>query len=196
MDAGLTILNGRPPSGLMFYLGLDHGRDAQSVKGPKPPHFFWTRTSVRLFFMMGHCPGYCFWGLGHGHDTRSVKGAKAPLILLEKKKIGARTPVQLFPTTGCRQGYCFLFGFGARTERSVRQWRLTSPHPARANFSGARRPVFDYSMTGRRQGYCLLSSGHGHDAWSINGSKAHFILLGHLFWGTDASSTILNNGPP
>jgi hypothetical protein len=70
----------------MFFLGSYHGRDAQSVEGPKPPHFFWTRTSIRLFFMMDHCLGYCFWGLGHGHDTRSVRGAKAPLILLEKKK--------------------------------------------------------------------------------------------------------------
>jgi hypothetical protein len=146
--------------------------------------------------MTGHCLGYCFWDLGHRHDTRSVKGAKAPLILLEKKKIRARTPVQLFPTTGCRQGYCFLFGFGARTRCLVHRQRLTSPHLARANFCGARRPVFDYSMMGRCQGYCLLSSGHGRNAWSVNGSKAHFILLGHLFWGTDASLTILNNGPP
>jgi hypothetical protein len=180
----------------MFFLVSDHGHGAQSVEGPEPPHFFLTRTSVRLFFMTGHCLGYCFWGLGHGHDTRSVKGAKVPLILLEKHKIGARTPVRLFPTTGCRQGYCSLFGFGAWTRCSVRRWRLTSPHLARANFCGARRPVFDYSTTGRRQGYCLLSLGHDRDAWSVNGSKAHFISLGHLFWGTDASSTILNNGPP
>jgi hypothetical protein len=63
------------------YLGSDHGRDAQSVQGPKPPHFFWTQMLVQLFFMTGHCLGYCFWGLGHGHDTWSVKGAKAALIL-------------------------------------------------------------------------------------------------------------------
>ena len=173
----------------MFFLGSDHGRDAQSVEGPEPPHFFWTRrTLVRLFSMTGHCLGYCFWGLGHGHDTWSIKGAKGP--------IGARTPVDYFPTTGCHQGYCFLFGFGARTRRLVRQRRLTSLHLARANFCGARRPVFDYLTMGRRQGYCLLSSGHGCNAWSVNESKAHFILLGHLFWGTDASLTILNDGPP
>jgi hypothetical protein len=49
---------------------------------------------------------------------------------------------------------------------------------------------------GHHQGYCLLSSGHGYDAWSVNESKAHFISLGHLFWGTDASLTILSDGLP
>ena len=184
----------------MFFLGSDHGRDAQSVEGPEPPHFFWTRrTLVRLFSMTGHCLGYCFWGLGHGHDTWSVKGAKGPLISLEKKKKEKNWGTdagRLFPTTGCHQGYCFLFGFGARTRRLVRQRRLTSLHLARANFCGARRPVFDYLTMGHRQGYCLLSLGHGCNAWSVNGSKAHFISLRNLFWGTDASSTILNDGPP
>jgi hypothetical protein len=179
----------------MFFLGSDHDVMLSLLKDPNLLIFFWTRTLVRLFFTTGHCLGYCFWGLGHRHDTWSVKGAKAPLILLEKK-IGARMPVQLFPTTGCHQGYCFLFRFGARMRCLVRRWRLTSPHLARANFCGARRPVFDYLTMGRRQGYCLLSSGHGCDAWSVNESKAHFISLGHLFWGTDASLTILNDWPP
>ena len=94
----------------MFFLGLVHNVTLSLLKDPNFLIFFWTQMSVRLFFMTGHCLGYCFWGLGHGHDTWSVKGAKAPLISLEKKKkIGAWTPVRLFPTTGCRQGYCFLF---------------------------------------------------------------------------------------
>jgi hypothetical protein len=33
-DTGLTIFNGRPPSGLMFFLGLDHNAMLSLSKDP------------------------------------------------------------------------------------------------------------------------------------------------------------------
>jgi hypothetical protein len=115
--------------------------------------------------------------------------------LRKKKKLGHGRRSDYFQQRAAVRAIVFVLGLGhGRDARSVDG--DTSPHLARANFCGARRPVFDNLTMGRRQGYCLLSSGHGCDAWSVDESKAHFISLGHLFWGTDASLTILNNGPP
>ncbi len=188
---------GRLPSGLMFFLGSDHNVMLSLLKDPNllffSGHGRWSDYSSRPAVVWAIVFGV--WG-----TDMTLGPSKEPKLLSSrlrrKKKSGHGRRSDYSQQRAAVRAIVFFLGFGAWTRCLVRRRRLTSPHLARANFCGARRPVFDYLMMGRRQGYCLLCSGHGCNAWSVNESKAHFILLGHLFWGTDASLTILNNGPP
>jgi hypothetical protein len=103
----------------MFFLGSDHDAMLSLLKDPNllifSGHGRWSDYSSRWAVVWAIIFGV--WG-----TDMTLGPSKVPKLLsshLRKKKIGAQTPVRLFPTTGCRQGYCFLLGFGARTRCSV-----------------------------------------------------------------------------
>ncbi len=71
------------------------------------------------------CKGYCFLGLMHGRDTRlhqiPKRGRLNKGLCNNNEDVLFTIPLQLFLTTGRRQGYCFLlFGLGhSHDARSV-----------------------------------------------------------------------------